>query len=147
MAQALLTREIIDVAQLETDAGTQENGAVCAFIGQTRNKARGREVAYLIYDAYEPLALKELQRIANEAETRWPCAVFITHRLGKVSLGEASVAVIVGSPHRAEAFEACRWCIDTLKQSVPIWKKEVCPDGSFWIEGENAIESESTNRE
>ena len=141
MAQAFLTREPIDAAKLEAEAGTDENGAICCFIGQTRNRARGRTVAHLIYDAYEPLALKELRRIAEEAETRWPCVVFIAHRLGKVDLGEASVAVIVGSPHRAEAFEACRWCIDTLKQWVPIWKKEVCPDGTFWIEGESAVES------
>ncbi len=141
MARAILTRERIDVSQMEADAGTDAKGAVCAFIGQTRNNARGREVAYLIYDAYEPLAIKELQRIAEEAESRWPCAVFITHRLGRVDSGSASVAVVVGSPHRAEAFEACRWCIDTLKQSVPIWKKEVCPDGTFWIEGESAIPS------
>ena len=141
MAQAILTREPIDAAQLEAEAGSDENGAVCAFIGQTRNNARGREVAYLIYDAYEPLALKELQRIAEEAERRWPCKACITHRLGRVDLGQASVVVVVGSPHRAEAFDACRWCIDTLKQSVPIWKKEVCPDGTFWIEGDTAIES------
>ena len=104
-----------------------------------RRSSRGREVAYLEYNAYIPMAEKQLLRIADEAETRWHCQVIIHHRLGRIELGEASVVVAVGSPHRAEAFEACRWCIDTLKERVPIWKREVCPDGSYWIEGENAL--------
>ena len=139
MAEIAIVRETIDTAALEQSAGAAENGAICTFIGQTRNNARGRAVTHLFYEAYEPLARKELQRIADEAETRWPCRVLIQHRMGKVEIGETSVAVVVGSPHRAEAFEACRWCIDTLKATVPIWKKEVCPDGSFWIEGETSI--------
>ena len=115
------------------------NGGICTFIGQVRRQARGREVAYIDYNAFVPLATKQLQRIADEAEKRWPCAVVIQHRLGRVELGEASVIVAVGSPHRAQAFDACRWCIDTLKEDVPIWKREVSPDGAFWIEGEDAL--------
>jgi molybdopterin synthase catalytic subunit len=83
-----------------------------------------------------------LRRIAEEAETRWGCEVVIQHRIGRIELGEASVVVAVGSPHRAQAFEACRYCIDTLKETVPIWKREVCPDGAYWIEGEDALKAE-----
>src|SRR5579872_170737 len=129
----------IDVAALERCVAGTANGAVCSFIGQVRDNARGRQVSYLEYNAYVPMALKQMARIAAEAETRWDCQVAIQHRIGRLELGEASVAIAVGSPHRAEAFEACRWCIDTLKETVPIWKREVCPDGAFWIEGEDAL--------
>ena len=117
------------------------NGAVCTFIGQVRNHSRGREVAYLEYDAYIPMAEKMLRKIALEAQERWRVEVVIQHRIGRIELAEPSVVVCVGSPHREKAFEACRWCIDTLKENVPIWKKEVCPDGAFWIEGEDAIKA------
>lgn len=139
MAEARIVTIPIDVAALERQAGCAEYGALCVFIGQTRNHARGRQVAYLEYDAYVPMAEKMLLRVAEEAETRWTCQVIIHHRIGRVEIGEASVAVVVGSPHRAEAFDACRYCIDTLKQEVPIWKRETCPDGTFWIEGEDAV--------
>jgi molybdopterin synthase catalytic subunit len=93
------------------------------------------------------MAQKQLFRIAEEAEQRWGVEVAIQHRIGRMELCEASVVVVVGSPHRAPSFEACRYCIDTLKERVPIWKKEVCPDGSFWIEGEEAIEVSDAPRE
>jgi molybdopterin synthase catalytic subunit len=124
---------------LEQHVSGDANGAVCTFVGQVRRHARGREVAYLEYNAYVPMAEKMLRHIAAEAEARWSCEVAIQHRLGRIELGEPSVAVTVGSPHRAEAFEACRHCIDTLKQTVPIWKREVCSDGAYWIEGEDAL--------
>ena len=139
MAQTAITNTALDVAAIEPKVSEDTNGAVSTFIGQVRRSSRGREVAYLEYNAYVPMAEKQLLRIADEAETRWHCQVIIHHRLGRIELGEASVVVAVGSPHRAEAFEACRWCIDTLKENVPIWKREVCPDGSYWIEGENAL--------
>ena len=129
----------IDVSALETQVSAVANGAVCTFIGQVRDNSRGRQVSYLEYNAYVPMAVKEMVKIAEQAETRWGCVVGMQHRLGRIELGEASVVIVVGSPHRAEAFEACRWCIDTLKENVPIWKREVCPDGSFWIEGEDAL--------
>ncbi len=141
MARASIQREFIDTTQFGTDVAGDANGAVCTFIGQVRNNARGREVAYLEYDAYVPMAEKMLLKIAAEAETRWTCEVVIVHRIGRIELGEASVAIAVGSPHRAEAFEACRWCIDTLKETVPIWKREVCPDGAYWVEGDQVHES------
>ena len=139
MAEANIVNAVMDVAAIEAKVADVANGAVCTFIGQVRRQSRGREVAYLEYNAYVPLAAKQLQRVAEEAETRWNCQVVIQHRLGRIELGEASVVVAVGSPHRAQAFEACRWCIDTLKENVPIWKREVCPDGAFWIEGEEAL--------
>ncbi len=133
----------IDVASLETRVADVANGAVCTFVGQVRRQSRGREVEYLEYRAYVPMAEKQMLQLAIEAEAKWGCEVAIQHRLGKIVLGEASIVIAVGSPHRAEAFAACRWCIDTLKETVPIWKREVCPDGTFWIEGEETMLSEA----
>ena len=135
MAEAKIVNAPIDTASLELKVSGIENGAVCAFIGQVRNHSRGKEVAFLEYDAYVPMAEKQMLLIAQEAESRWGCDVVIQHRIGRIELGEASVVIVVGSPHRSEAFVACRWCIDTLKENVPIWKRETCPDGAFWIEG------------
>ena len=142
MIVAKIGSEPIDVAALESLVARDANGAVCSFIGQVRRQSRGREVAYLEYNAYVPMAEKMLARIAADAEARWACEVAIQHRIGRIELGEASVAVAVGSPHRAEAFAACRYCIDTLKETVPIWKREVCADGAFWIEGDDALKAE-----
>lgn len=139
MAWVRVSSEPIEAAELEAYADSPEHGAICVFVGQTRRQARGRDVAYLDYDAYVPMAEKELRRIAKEAESQWKARVAIQHRLGRVEIGEASVIIAVGTPHRAEAFAACQWCIDILKAQVPIWKRETCPDGSYWIEGENAI--------
>jgi molybdopterin synthase catalytic subunit len=132
-------REPIDVRALEARVSGVENGGIVTFVGQVRRMSRGREVAYLEYDAYVPMAEKQMARIAAEARERWGVEVVMEHRIGRIGLGEASVVVCVGYPHRAQAFEACRWCIDTLKEDVPIWKKEVCPDGAFWIEGEDVV--------
>jgi molybdopterin synthase catalytic subunit len=131
----------IDVDALEARVSGPENGAVLTFLGQVRNHSRGREVAWLEYDAYVPMAEKQISRIAEDAGRKWGVTVAIEHRIGRIELCEPSVAICVGSPHRAEAFEACRYCIDTLKETVPIWKKEVCPHGAFWIEGEEAIQA------
>lgn len=139
MAFAVMDKAVIDVRALEARVSGVTNGAVCTFVGQVRDHSRGREVTFLEYDAYVPMAVKEMTRLAGEAEARWGCNVAIQHRIGRIELGEASVVISVGSPHRAEAFEACRWCIDTLKETVPIWKREVCPDGAYWIEGEDAL--------
>ncbi len=142
MAEVRIVTGGIETAALEAQVARDVHGGICAFIGQTRRHSRGRDVAYLEYDAYVPMAEKMLRRIAEEAEERWGCAVAIQHRIGRVDIGEASVVVAVSAPHRAEAFEACRFCIDTLKETVPIWKREVCADGTYWIEGERAIPSE-----
>ena len=139
MAVAKIVQTKIDIAALETKVSGIENGAICTFAGQVRNHSRGKKVAFLEYDAYIPMAEKQMLKIAQEAEAKWGCEVVIEHRIGRIELGEASVVIVVGSPHRAQAFEACRWCIDTLKEDVPVWKRETCPDGSFWIEGETSV--------
>jgi molybdopterin synthase catalytic subunit len=142
LAHALVTTEVITVQQSEALASSIEYGAVLSFSGVVRNHSLGKPVSYLEYDAYVPLAQSELLRIAKEAEQRWNVTAVILHRFGRLEIGDVSVIVSVGSAHRAEAFEACRWCIDTLKQDVPIWKRETGPDGSFWIEGPDAVQAE-----
>ncbi len=106
------------------------------FVGTARRWTGERETERLVYEAYEPMALAELQRLADEAAGRWPvCRVVLAHRLGEVPVGEAAVFVGVACAHRAEAFDACRWLIDTLKEDVPIWKRETLADGSqTWVE-------------
>lgn len=136
-----LTRESIDEVAVREAVAAPECGAVATFAGVVRNHSRGREVRYLEYEAYEPMALKQMQRIAEEAAQRWGARVAMVHRLGRMDVGETSVLIAVATPHRDQAFEACRWCIDTLKEQVPIWKKEVCPDGTYWIEGDEAVRS------
>jgi molybdopterin synthase catalytic subunit len=124
----LLVRAPIDLAALQaTDSG---DGALCLFVGVVRDHNGGRRVLRLEYEAYEEMALPLMERIAAECRERWRLTdVRIVHRLGPLAIGEASVAVAVASPHRREAFEACRYAIDTLKATVPIWKKEFYADG------------------
>lgn len=129
-----LTRSPIDLAALQATAPT--DGALCLFVGVVRDHHDGRAVSHLEYEAYEEMAQAELQAIEQAARARWRVGdLRIVHRLGRLAIGEASVAVAVAAPHRAEAFEACRYAIDTLKKTVPIWKKEFYLDGSAWIEG------------
>ena len=113
-----------------------EMGAVVTFSGNVRDHNRGRRVEYLEYDVYRPMAEKQLRVIAEEAARRWECRVAIQHRVGRLEIGEPSVLVVVASAHRGAAFEACRYAIDTLKEDVPIWKREVWEGGEAWIEGE-----------
>jgi len=128
-----LVRESIDLASLSQTAPA--DGALCLFVGVVRNENRGRSVVRLEYQAYEEMALPLMQQIARETRERFPVtAVRLVHRLGSLAIGEASVAVAVASPHRAEAFAACRFAIDTLKAQVPIWKKELYADGSAWLD-------------
>lgn len=108
-------------------------GAVVLFLGTVRAHSRGRHVSRLEYEAYEALARKEMAGIAEAASSRWGVRIAMVHRLGDLAVGEISVAVAVAAPHRPEAFEAGRFAIDTLKQTVPIWKKEVWDEGSEWI--------------
>ena len=130
-----LTREPIDTTALVNAAQTPEVGAVVLFLGVSRRLTQGRETTQLNYDAYENMAVRELELLEAEAHQRWPivsCA--IVHRLGVVPLGETSVAVAVACPHRREAFEAGQWLIDTLKERVPIWKQEHWANGKTeWI--------------
>jgi molybdopterin synthase catalytic subunit len=128
-----LVREPIDLLSLQ--AVSPADGAVCLFVGVVRNENGGRPVLHLEYEAYEDMALPLMEELAQETRRRWPVTdVRLVHRLGGLAIGEASVAVAVASPHRAEAFAACRFVIDTLKATVPIWKKEFYADGAVWLD-------------
>ena len=115
------------------------DGAVATFLGLVRNHNAGRSVRYLEYEAYEPLALKAFDRIAAESAARWPgVRLALHHRIGQLAIGEASVAIAASSPHRADAFAACRYAIERVKQIAPIWKREFFEGGDVWIEGATA---------
>ncbi len=132
-----LTREVIDAEKLAAAAKAGEDGAVVVFDGIVRNHTRGRRTLYLDYEAYEEMATRQMNELAAQALAKFAIRhVTIAHRLGHLEIGETSVLIIVASAHRGAAFEACRWVIDTLKQTVPIWKKETFVDGAVWAPGE-----------
>ena len=132
-----LVREKIDNAALVEDVRTAADGAVVTFDGRVRNQSHGRRTLYLDYEAYESMALAKMCEIAAEIHTKFQIdRVAIAHRLGRLEIGETSVFIAVSAPHRAAAFDACRFAIDTLKRSVPIWKKEYFEDGAVWADGE-----------
>jgi len=113
------------------------DGAVCVFDGIVRDNTRGRRTLYLDYEAYREMALEHMHRLAAEAIEKFGVRdVALVHRLGRLMVGETSVLIVVASTHRAAAFDACRWLIDTLKKTVPIWKKETFEDGVVWADGE-----------
>jgi molybdopterin synthase catalytic subunit len=133
LALELLTQAVTEHDQAGSD------GAVVTFLGLVRNHNAGRRVQYLEYEAYEPLALKAFARIAAEARGRWPGArLALHHRIGRLEIGEASVAIAAASPHRADAYAACRYAIERVKQIAPIWKREYFAGGDMWIEGATA---------
>lgn len=132
-----LTREPIDADHLVRSAKEGEDGAVVVFDGIVRNNSRGRQTLHLDYEAYEEMALKQMNELATQARDRHGVRhVTIVHRLGRLAVGETSVLIVVASAHRAQAYEASRWLIDTLKKTVPIWKKETFVDGAVWADGE-----------
>jgi MoaE-MoaD fusion protein len=132
-----IQREPIDVGEIKEELEHPEDGAALIFEGVVRNNTRGRKTLYLDYEAYEAMALNEMEKLAQAALERFPVRdVCLVHRLGRLEIGETSVLVGVASAHRAAAFEACRWLIDTLKKTVPIWKKEYFEDGAIWADGE-----------
>lgn len=138
-----ITQSKIDIQQVIDSAMTPESGGIDVFIGTTRNHSKGRGVAFLTYEAHEPMARKIMERLEVEARARWPLnQVWIVHRLGTVKPGEASVVIAVSAVHRTEAFEACRFLIDRLKAEVPIWKREHFADGSTEWSGESETRSE-----
>ncbi len=123
-------------------------GAVVSFIGMVRNENQGRRVERLEYEAYEPLAIKAFERIADEATDRWPEArLAVHHRLGTLRIGETSVAIAAASPHRADAFAACRYAIERIKQIAPIWKHEFFVGGDVWVEGATADPDDDAARQ
>jgi len=132
-----LQRERIVPHEIVPQHERPEDGAIVIFDGVVRNHSRGRATKYLQYEAYEPMALRQLRQLAEEARQRFAIRnVALVHRLGRLEIGESSVLIAVYSAHRAAAFEACRWLIDTLKRTVPIWKKEHFADGAVWADGE-----------
>jgi len=127
-------RDPIDLAALEREVADPAAGAIVSFTGTTRRDNAGRIVTRLEYEAYEPMALSEMRKLAAEAGARWKIVrIAIAHRIGVVEIGETSVAIAVSAAHRGEAFEACRFAIDRLKEAVPIWKKEHFEGGEVWI--------------
>ncbi|MEW6582286.1 MAG: molybdenum cofactor biosynthesis protein MoaE [Actinomycetota bacterium] len=134
-----LTHEPIDAAAVAAAVEDPEHGGAVVFIGTTRREAADREVVALEYEAYEELAVRELEAIAEEVRARFGAAVAIVHRLGRVEAGEPSVVVAASTPHRPAAFAACRFGIDELKERVPIWKRTVHADGdATWVDGRDA---------
>jgi molybdopterin synthase catalytic subunit len=124
------------------------DGAVAAFLGVVRNHNLGRSVRYLEYEAYVPLAQKSFERISAEVDARWPgVRLALHHRVGRLEIGEASVAIAAASPHRADAFAACRYAIERVKQIAPIWKREFFEGGDVWIEGATADPDDARARE
>jgi molybdopterin synthase catalytic subunit len=132
-----LGRDPIDAAALVRQVRTDSDGAIVTFDGCVRDSSNGRRTLYLDYEAYESMALAKLQEIAAEIHTEFAIdRVAIAHRLGRLEIGDTSVFIAISAPHRAAAFDACRFAIDTLKRTVPIWKKEYFADGAVWADGE-----------
>ena len=132
-----IVRELIPTAAVLAGLKRPEDGAAVVFEGVVRDNTRGRRTLYIDYEAYQPMALQQMKGLAEQARQRFAVAgVSILHRIGRLEIGETSVLVVVTSAHRAAAFEACRWIIDTLKKTVPIWKKEYFEDGAVWADGE-----------
>ncbi len=133
-----LTHEAIDTQSIINNLQCLEDGAVVVFEGVVRNHSHGKKVLYLEYHAYEAMALKKIEEVGARAKSEFGIHdISIIHRLGRLNLGECSVAIVVTSAHRGPAFDACHFAIDTLKEIVPIWKKEFYEDGEVWIEGGN----------
>jgi molybdopterin synthase catalytic subunit/molybdopterin converting factor small subunit len=130
----VLSTEPLDVTRVLAEAASDDAGAVATFVGTVRRRSRGREVVRLEYEAYEEMAEPMLRGLADELTRKHGLrAVAIHHRVGPVDIGEASVVIAVSAPHRAAALDACREAIDTLKETIPLWKKEIYADGEEWI--------------
>jgi molybdopterin synthase catalytic subunit len=130
-------RTVLPTADLVESLKAGEDGAVVVFDGIVRNNTRGRKTLYLDYEAYEAMALEQMRSLATEAIARFSVRdIVVVHRLGRLEIGESSVVIAVASAHRGAAFDACRYVIDTLKKTVPIWKKEHFVDGAVWADGE-----------
>jgi molybdopterin synthase catalytic subunit len=144
-----IVAEPLELGQLILALGDNSgaDGAVVTFLGLVRNHNAGRRVTHLEYEAFELLAVKTFERIAAEAAERWPDArVAVRHRVGRLEIGEASVAIAAASPHRANAYAACRYAIERVKQIAPIWKREFFEGGDMWIEGARADPDDAAAR-
>jgi len=131
MKKVVLQKEILDIAGIVDEIGKDQDGAVAVFIGRPRNKSGKMEVTHLSYEIFESMAKKEIEKIIDQAFSQWPVTdCMVAHRFGRVEIKEASIVIAVSSPHREEAFASARYIIDTIKQTVPIWKTEHFSDGS-----------------
>lgn len=147
-ARFVVTIAALDPAAVAAAAARDSDGAVATFVGLVRDHNAGRRVLWLDYEAFVPLATKAFAQIAEEATERWPGAqLAVHHRTGRVAIGEASVAIAAASPHRADAFAACRYAIERVKQIAPIWKHEHFEGGEVWIEGATADPADETARQ
>lgn len=143
-----ITSEVLDLDALVRVVEAPGIGAVATFLGLVRDHNQGRRVLHLVYEAYEPLAHRALETIVGEVRARWPSVVLaLHHRIGQLAIGEASVAIAAASPHRADAFAACRYTIERVKQIVPIWKHEYFEGGDVWIEGATADPDDAAARD
>lgn len=139
--------EEIDVARLGTSVGDPGAGAIVTFVGVVRNNARGKSVTVLEYEAYTPMAEQVLQQIAHEMAGRWDIlGVAMSHRVGRLEVGVASIGIAVSAPHRQDAFAACAYAIDRIKEILPVWKKEFATDGAAWVEGPGEYSGGKTTR-
>ena len=150
MAAVAVTSEPLDLQALieEISRISTADGALASFVGLVRETNQGRRVSYLDCEAYEPLAVRSLQLIINEAGETWAdTRIGVHHRTGRLELGEASIIIVAASPHRAHAFAACRYTIERVKQIVPIWKHEHFEGGDVWLEGATADPGDEAARE
>ncbi len=133
--RCVLSAEPLDVGAVVSRVVGPDAGGLVTFVGAVRDHSKGHSIRHLEYEAYPGMAEREMEKLSEEAERRWPGARgAIAHRTGHLEIGDLAVVIAAAAPHRAEAFEACRWTIDTLKQVVPIWKKEVTTEGEYWVE-------------
>ena len=150
MTAVAVTSAPLDLQALIDEVGgaSTADGAVASFIGLVREQNQGRRVSFLEYEAYEPLAIRALQLITEEARASWAdTRIGVHHRIGRLELGEASIIIVAASPHRAHAFAACRYTIERVKQIVPIWKHEHFEGGDVWLEGATADPDDEAARE
>ena len=131
--ETFITHNELNIEELSADVIADRNGAVVVFNGITRDHTDGRKVLFLEYEAYLPMAKAKLNDVAEEMCDKWDISVVIAHRIGRVNIGESSLIVTVGSPHRASAYQASQYSVDRIKQIVPIWKKEYFEGGEVWI--------------
>ncbi|BAD86304.1 molybdopterin converting factor, subunit 2 [Thermococcus kodakarensis KOD1] len=135
-----LTKDKFSVDEAISLLRVPESGAYVVFLGQVRNENLGRKVEKLIYEAYPEMAEAEMERIREEALKKFPILdMVIWHRYGELDVGEDTILIVASAKHRKEAFRACEWAIDEVKRRVPVWKKEVTPEGAFWLEGDKAV--------
>lgn len=134
MIEIQLKNQALSVADCTQKVQDDGAGAINLFVGTVRNATKGRKVLKLDFEAYKPMAINEMRKIADQAQKQWNAQkIVIHHRIGTLTIGEIAVIIAVSTPHRKASFEACQFCIDTLKQSVPIWKKEFFEDGEIWV--------------